>query len=156
MKVLDVPKSGKCGTVVSWVGRFGNCARTYLCPSNPNTPAQQRVRSFVAYFSRAWAAKLNQAQRERWIEAAANVPSTRRLAQAGPLTGEQLCIGLNVSRSTISLPALWEPPQKAIFQPNPVSGLTLVQVQVQVSVLTKAAHGVSWGHVSRHEPRGSA
>ena len=124
MKVLDIPSSGKRGTVVAYHSRFGLCHRALVVPANTQTPARQHMRRAFGSFARAWGGILTQAQRDRWDEAGPKVQSATRLG-SGPLTGQQHFQGINSARSCIGLPPLWEPPAPVTFGPNPVGQLLI-------------------------------
>jgi hypothetical protein len=44
MKVLDIPKSGKCGNPVWQHNRYGRICYPAFVPANPRTPAEVAVR----------------------------------------------------------------------------------------------------------------
>lgn len=46
--------SGKAGSTVASHGRFGSYFRTRNVPTNPNTPAQQRVRNWMTGLAQEW------------------------------------------------------------------------------------------------------
>ena len=124
MKVLDIPSSGKRGTLVAYRSPFGLCHRAMAVPANTQTPAREHMRRAFAYFARAWADVLTQAQRERWNEAGPKVKSAARLG-SGPVTGQLHFQGINSARACIGLPPLWEPPAPVIFGQNPVGQLII-------------------------------
>ena len=126
MKILDTPRINKLGTTVAFQGRNGLCLRTLVIPKCTVTAARDRVWGSMAYFARAWSAKLTQQQQESWIVAAGNVLSRSTLGQCGPLTGEQFFIQVNLSRACIGLGPLWWPPARETFGPNPVGPLSVV------------------------------
>jgi hypothetical protein len=134
MKVLDIPSSGKRGTVVAYRSRFGLCHWALVVPANTQTPARQHMRRAFGNFARAWGGVLTQAQRDRWDEAGPNVPSATRLG-SGPLTGQQHFQGINSARACIGLPPLWEPPAPVIFCPNPVGQLLITNDEGGVRLL---------------------
>ena len=124
MKVLDIPSSGKRGTVVAYHSRFGLCHRALVVPANTQTPARQHMRRAFGNFARAWGDGLTQAQRDRCDQAGPKVQSASRLG-SGPLTGQQHFQGINSARACIGLPPLWEPPAPVVFDPNPVGQLLI-------------------------------
>ena len=89
MKILDTPRSGKCGQTVAFQSRFGLCLRQHVPQKAALTPARERVCAVFGNNSRKWSARLSEEQRDRWILAGAQVMSHPRLAQKGPLTGQQ-------------------------------------------------------------------
>jgi hypothetical protein len=123
MKVLDIPKSGKCGTTVFYRSPFGNCQRILVSPRNTRTSARQLRRGAFGSFARAWGRVLTQAQREVWNVAGPTVQSKTRLG-SGPLTGQQLFQGLNSARSCIGRrDLLLLPTAQVVFGPSPVGQL---------------------------------
>jgi hypothetical protein len=124
MKVLDIPSSGKRGTVVAYQSRFGLCHRALVVPANTQTPARQHMRRAFGNFARAWGGVLTQIERDRWDQAGPKVQSASRLG-SGPLTGQQHFQGINSARACIGLPPLWEPPAPVVFDRNPVGQLLI-------------------------------
>jgi hypothetical protein len=124
MKVLDIPSSGKRGTVVAYQSRFGLCHRALVVPANTQTPARQHMRRAFGNFARAWGGVLPQIERDRWDQAGPKVQSASRLG-SGPLTGQQHFQGINSARACIGLPPLWEPPAPVVFDRNPVGQLLI-------------------------------
>src|ERR1039458_1304953 len=84
MKILDIPKSGKCGQVVAFQSRYGFCLRQLVSPRNTITPARQFMRRAFGRHSQGYSRKLGEEQRHRWILAGAQVMSDPRLGQNGP------------------------------------------------------------------------
>ena len=123
MKTLDIPKSGKCGNIVTYRSRYGNCQRALVVPANTPSPARQQRRGAFGGFARAWGRVLTQAQREVWNVAGPTVQSKTRLG-SGPLTGQQLFQGLNSARSCIGRrDLLLLPTAQVVFGPSPVGQL---------------------------------
>ncbi|MGO8929222.1 MAG: hypothetical protein ACLQU3_20340 [Limisphaerales bacterium] len=142
MKVLDVPSSGKRGTVVAYRSRFGLCHRALVVPANTQTAARQHMRRAFGNFARAWGGVLTQAQRDRWDEAGPKVQSGPRLG-SGPLTGQQHFLGINSARACIGLPPLWEPPAPVVFDPNPVGQLIITNDEGGVRLRLKVSAPVT-------------
>src|ERR1017187_1708757 len=115
MKILDIPKSGKCGQVVAFQSRNGLCLRQLVSPRNKITPARQFMRAAFGRHSQGYSRKLGDEQRHRWILAGAQVMSDPRLGQNGPLTGQQLYTSINSVRSRVNLPESLEPPARVAF-----------------------------------------
>ena len=92
MKILDTPRSGKCGQSVAFQSRYGLCLRQYVPQKGTLTPARQHSCAIFGGNSRKWGGKLSEEQRDRWILAGAQVLSHPRLAQKGPLTGQQYVV----------------------------------------------------------------
>ena len=62
MKVLDIPSSGKRGTIVAYLSPFGLCHRALIVPANTQTPARQHMRRAFGNFARAWSRVLTNDQ----------------------------------------------------------------------------------------------
>ena len=110
MKILDIPKSGKCGNTVAYPSRYGQCLRQYVVPANPQTPARAHMRSAFGRFAGAWSRLLTQEQREAWNAAGPKVQSEKRTGQSGPLTGQTHFVGINSARACIGKEMLLAPP----------------------------------------------
>jgi hypothetical protein len=124
MKILDIPQSGKRGLNVSQKGRNGQISRTLAIPTNPQTDAQLRIRSFLRSVASQWRG-LTQAQRDAWKEEASQHQSKARLGQSGPLTGFQLYAKINCSLLIIGGEVVSAPPVAPVFDLLPVSGLVI-------------------------------
>ena len=103
MKVLDIPKSGRCGDRVWQRNRFCQYSYTAFVPFNPRTPKQVAVRVDFAAVSKRWR-ELTQAQRDVWDAVARTKKSKPRLGQCGPLTGFLLFMKVNVRLVNRGLP----------------------------------------------------
>ena len=125
MKVLDIPKSGRCRDVVFYRMRRCQYWRRHVIPHNPRTAAQRRAREVLGAISKAWSELLTEAERQAWIAAGAKVRSRPRLGQAGPLTGEMHFAGINSARAAIGRELLRVPPERVMFGTNPVEELTI-------------------------------
>jgi hypothetical protein len=137
MKTLDIPKSGKCGNIVVYPGRYGQCQRQLVIPTNPQTPARQFMRGSFGNLARAWGRQLTEAQREAWNVAGPKVQSAKRLGQSGPLTGQQHFQGINSARARVGQEMLLEPPTPVVFGRNPVVELTISYGEDGVRLLLK-------------------
>jgi plasmid stabilization system protein ParE len=129
MKVLDIPKSGKCRDVVFYRVRGLQYWRRHVVPRNPRTAAQRRAREILSAVSKAWSELLTERERRAWMVAGRKVSSHPRLGQSGPLTGEMYFAGINSARLAIGRALLREPPERIVFSRNPVAELTISQVQ---------------------------
>ena len=87
-RILDVPQSGKRGTVVSVKTRYGQIQRQYVQPRDPKTPAQMTIRSNLARVFARWRA-LTDEQRSAWTVRGGDVETRRRLRRKTFLTGCQ-------------------------------------------------------------------
>jgi len=125
MKILDIPQSGKRGLNVSQNSRNGLVSRALVIPTNPQTDAQMRVRSFLRSVASKWSSTLTQAQRDAWTAEAVQHQSKGRMGQSGPLTGFQLYAKINCSLLIIGGDVVSAPPAAPVFDPLPVSGLTI-------------------------------
>lgn len=125
MKILDTPRSGKCGQVVAFQSRYGLCLRTYLIPRNTSTPARDHMHAVFGNTSRMWSGTLTEAQRNRWSATGSKVMSYPRLAQNGPLTGQQCWQSINSVRGCVGLPPTLEPPEPVTFGLSAVGRLTI-------------------------------
>jgi hypothetical protein len=125
MKVLDTPRSGKCGQEVFWRSRYGFCARQHVPQKAALTPARQQVCALFGNNSHKWSALLNDDQADRWNLAGSQVMSHPRLAEQGPLTGHQLWSGISTVRAIVGLPESLEVPPRPVFGPSPVGPLII-------------------------------
>ena len=125
MKILDTPRSGKCGQTVAFQSRFGLCLRQYVPQKAALTPAREHVCAVFGNNSRKWSAKLSDEQRDRWILAGAQVMSHPRLAQKGPLTGQQFWQAISTVRAIVGLPETLEVPPRPVFSQSNVGRLVI-------------------------------
>ena len=125
MKILDTPRSGKCGQTVAFQSRFGLCLRQYVPQKAALTPARERVCAVFGNNSRKWGAKLGEEQRDRWVLAGAQVMSHPRLAQKGPLTGQQFWQAISTVRAIVGLPEILEVPARPVFSHSNVGRLVI-------------------------------
>src|ERR1035437_800820 len=139
MKILDIPKSGKCGQVVAFQSRYGLCLRQLVSPRNTITPARQFMRRAFGRHSQGYSRKLGEEQRHRWILAGAQVMSDPRLGQNGPLTGQQLYTSINSVRSRVNLPETLEPPARVAFGASAVSELVAENTEAGVRLRLRIA-----------------
>jgi hypothetical protein len=98
MKVLDIPKSGKCGNLVFYTIGKRVYARRCFIPANRRTQATARARGRLGAMAKAWGKLLTEGQRMRWNAMGAKLQSRPRLDQSGPLTGQQRLVGINSAR----------------------------------------------------------
>jgi hypothetical protein len=70
---------------------------------------------------------LSDEQREAWEVAGAKVPSRRVLGKAGRLDGRGCFAKVNLPRARLGQELLKEPPARVVFDPNPVTGFTIVR-----------------------------
>ena len=132
MKILDIPKSGKCGQVVAFRSRYGLCLRELVIPRNAITPARQFMRGAFGHHSQVFSRKLSDDQLNRWSLAGAQVMSDPRLGQNGPLTAQQLYTSINSVRSRVNLPETLEPPAPVAFGLSVVGELVIENTEAGV------------------------
>src|SRR5664279_1497459 len=125
MKILDTPRSGKCGQTVAFQSRYGLCLRQYVSQKGALTPARERVCGVFGNNSRKWSTRLSEEQRGRWMLAGAQVMSHPRLAQKGPLTGQQLWQAISTVRAIVGLPETLEVPVRPVFSQSNVGRLVI-------------------------------
>ncbi len=125
MKILDIPRSGKCGVTVAFQSPFGLCVRQHVPQKAGLTPAREQVCAAFGGNSRKWAGKLSQEQRDRWTLGGAQVMSHPRLAQKGPLSGQQFWQAISSVRATVGLPETLEVPPRPVFSPCNVGPLVI-------------------------------
>jgi hypothetical protein len=85
-------RSGRCGEWVWYVRGNRQLRRLYVQPRDPRSPSQLRWRARFGAASQKYSDSLTQAQRDAFIAAGAKFRSRPRLAQSGPLTGQQYLI----------------------------------------------------------------
>ena len=124
MKIIDVPQTGKIGLQVAFQSRYGLCRRQWTVPTNPNTLAQQTIRSNLAAQAQAYDA-LTEAQQNAWIAAAALEQTKGSLGQSGPMTGLQLFTKINCSLLAIGGDVVTAPPAKPTIAILPISSLDI-------------------------------
>jgi hypothetical protein len=148
MKILDIPQSGKRGLTVSQGGRNGQISRALVIPTNPQTDAQLRVRSFLGSVASQWGA-LTQAQRDAWTAVARQYQSKSRLGQSGPLTGFQLYTKINCSRLIVGNTVVTAAPAAPAFALLPVSGLVITNAAGVITLKLTAADAPADGSMLR-------
>lgn len=89
--------SGSMGGTVFSRNRYGAYMRARSVPVNPNSAAQQAVRSDLAYLVEQWSAVLTVAQRAAWAVYAASINFTNALGETIKITGFNHFIRSNVS-----------------------------------------------------------
>jgi len=109
--------SGSIGGSTASHNRYGTYFRTRAVPTNPNTSAQQNVRSRLATFSALWQT-LTESQRLAWNNYAEENPIIDALGAAQVLTGQAAYVGINTRLSQATDTPLTVPPLTA-----PPSGL---------------------------------
>ncbi len=117
----DVPKSGRFGAWIYYVRGGKQVRRRYIRPRDPRTSAQLRNRAAFGAAVKAWSEcrGMTQEDLKTWIAAAAKVRSRPRLAQSGPLTGQQYFIAVNCARARQGQEMLLKPPAERALGPKP-------------------------------------
>ena len=120
MMTPDVPKSGRFGAWIYYMRRNKQVRRPYVKPRDPRTPAQLRNRATFRAAVKAWSEcrAMTQDDQLAWIAAAEKIRSRPRLAQSGPLTGQQYFIGVSCARAQQGQGMLLQPPAEKALGPN--------------------------------------
>src|ERR1035437_3518843 len=143
MRILDIPKSGRCGKFVFYMRGKRLCRRLYVVPRNVRTAARRRTRGAFGAIAKAWGKRLTEEQRQAWIVAGAKVESHPRLWQSGPLTGEMHFEGINAARSRLGAEMLTWPPEPVVFKPSPVEALAFSCIDGRIRLRLRVSGPVS-------------
>jgi hypothetical protein len=99
-------KSGRCGDWVWYMRGKKQCRHLYVKPKDPRTLKQLHWRSRFGAASQKYSHSLTAEQRDDCMAAGAKLQSRPRLAQSGPLPGQQCSIrreyAANAAESTQS------------------------------------------------------
>jgi len=133
MRALSIPQTGKQGTTVAVLTRYGQILRQYVKPKDPHSPAQMRIRSNLGRVSARWRV-LSPEQRQAWALAASEAKSRPRLGKSTALSGCQFFIKINCARAAIGLEQLADPPALPQFGPNPVEGLAITNAHGSITL----------------------
>ena len=99
MRCLDrTLKSGRCGDWIWYVRAGKKRRRRYVRPRDPHTLAQMESRGRLSAASSIYSRYLSDEERRACIAAGTKLQSRRRLAQSGPLTGQQYWIRQDAKR----------------------------------------------------------
>ena len=112
MRVLEIPKSGKCRDRVWQSNRYCQYSYAAFVPFNPRTPAQVAVRGVFGAVSARWRT-LAEEQRVIWCAVARHRKSRPRLRQCGPLTGFLYFVKINVALAYRGLAQVDLPPEQS-------------------------------------------
>jgi hypothetical protein len=117
----DVPSSGRLGGWIYYMRGNKQVRRPYVKPRDPRTPAQLRCRAAFGAAVKVWseAQGMTQDDQRAWIAAAEKIRSRARLAQSGPLTGQQYFIAVNCARAQEGAGMLLRPPAERALGPKP-------------------------------------
>lgn len=102
--------SGSIGGMTGSHNKGGLYFRARSVPVNPNTPAQQTVRSIMGNLSVIWNGTLTDAQRQAWDTYAENVTLIDVLGEARTVTGLNHFIRSNVPRVQAGQPRVEDGP----------------------------------------------
>jgi hypothetical protein len=124
MKVLDIPSSGKRGTIVAFQSRYGQCERAFTPSTKARTDAQICSQLKFGKASAGWD-YLNDDQRAAWRAYAKQVHSRPQGGQCGPLSGQVLYTAISRNQAALGLPPHDFPPERPDFPSLPVTGFTI-------------------------------
>lgn len=131
--VAGVDMRNKLNGSVFSKNRYGGYVRTKVTPVNPQTTAQQNVRNRLSTNSQAWRG-LTEAQRQGWIDAAANFPFTDIYGNTKVLSGQALYVKLNNNLNMIAVASIPDAPA-----PVSIPALTLLSLSATAGVTAIAA-----------------
>jgi hypothetical protein len=123
-KKLSVPQSGKTGTVVNVITRYGHVERQFVLPTNPQAPDQQAGRSNFGRVSARWRV-LTPEQRTAWRIASADSYTVSRLGRQVALNAYNYFVRINSCRADLGLDEFDLPPKVPTFSLNPVGELAI-------------------------------
>ena len=127
MKVISTPQSGQVSNIVYVNSRYGQVARQYVLPRNPQTAEQQRNRGNFGAVSSRWRA-LTPEKSAAWCLAAANKFMVTHGGRQVALSGYSYFVSANSRRADPGLPRFDLPPAEASFSPNPVAELVVTNL----------------------------
>jgi uncharacterized protein YbdZ (MbtH family) len=125
MKRESIPKVGRVGDTVYYIGRTGKLARAHTDPKNPRTEQQMAHRDNVGVVSARWHT-LTPQQRAAWCLATATTCFLTETGQRARLNGYNFFVSLNTRRADLGLSQFDLPPARPVFPPNPVDELVLI------------------------------
>ena len=103
--VAGVDMRSKLNGSVFSKNRYGGYVRTKVTPVNPQSAAQQEARNRLSTQSQAWR-DLTEAQRQSWIDGAANFPFTDIYGNTKTLSGQALYVKLNNNLDLVGVAAI--------------------------------------------------
>lgn len=107
---LITQASGSIGGFTASHNRGGLYLRARATPTNPNTPQQQAVRSFMSTLTSLWLNVLTGVQRAGWDLYALQVPLTGRLGEPHNVGGLSMYVRSNSPRLQAGLPRVDDAP----------------------------------------------
>ena len=116
----------------------GMYIRARTLPVNPNTEAQQAVRSAMAQCVVWWQTLLTQAERDNWNTYAFNTPTLNKLGESTHKTGQQMFLRGNIPRIQAGLEPVTNGPP--IFNVGDFTPPTNVVADASASTIS-----ISWG-----------
>lgn len=99
---------GKLNGSVASKNRYGNYLRNKITPTNPQTPAQSKIRALFGSISQAWGG-LTGTQRNAWDDFAREHPYTDIFGDSKILQGSAMYQKVNLNLAKLNLPTLSEP-----------------------------------------------
>ena len=123
-KKLSIPQSGRIGTVVNAITRYGQVERQFVPPRNPQATDQQAVRGNFGRVSARWRV-LTPEQRAAWRTSPADSYTMGRMGRKVALNGYNYFVRINSARLDIGLNQFDVPPEVPIFKQNPVEELLI-------------------------------
>jgi hypothetical protein len=96
-------KSGRCGDWIWYVRGGKQCRRRYARPKDPRTLAQLLSRARLSTSSRRYSRMLTDEERAACMAAGAKLRSRPRLAQSGPLTGQQYWVRKDSAHANVNV-----------------------------------------------------
>lgn len=94
--IILASSSGSLGGLVFSRNKGGPYIRAKGTPINPNTPAQQAVRSILSQLTSLWVDTVTAGQRVAWADYAANVPLLNPLGSARNVSAMNMYVRTNV------------------------------------------------------------
>lgn len=155
MKILDVPQSGRIGTMVSYKTRIGQVRRRYVIPHDPRTGVQVSRRTALTRAVHLWGT-LTDPQYAAWRAAAHGARTRPNLNQSGALSAYALFVQINCNLAAIGLPMVCDPPARPQFGRNPVDQLTVTNTKGVIAIqLTLSGKLPQYLIVLGTKPRGA-
>jgi hypothetical protein len=96
-------RSGRCGDWIWYLRGGKQCRRRYARPRDPGTLAQLLCRARLSTSSRRYSRSLTEEERAASIAAGAKLRSRTRLAQSGPLTGQQYWVRKDSAHARVNV-----------------------------------------------------
>jgi hypothetical protein len=137
MKFLDVPKSGKLGTVVAQQGRYGQILRPLGLTKKSRTPLQAVHRRIFGVVAARWKT-LTSDQQLQWINAAPGYQSSPSCGQSGPLTGMQLFAKQNCINMTYGAELTETPAGKPTFPDDAITAILVTNTAGVIAIKATA------------------